>query len=73
MRAKCIRVGTYEERWDKNIGTMVGQKRVVTTFCSYDSVLAKILHQGAIDQGVKSLGDPKSPIVVRLLLVNCKP
>lgn len=62
---KCIRVGTYEERWDKNIGTMVGQKRVVTTFCSYDSVLAKILHQGAIDQGVKSLGDPKSP--------NCGP
>jgi conjugal transfer mating pair stabilization protein TraN len=62
---KCIYIGTYKERWEKNIGTMIGQKRIVTTYCCYDSVLAKVLHQGAIAQGLKPLGEPKSP--------NCGP
>lgn len=57
---KCIRVGTYDEE-TKNIGMMIGQKRTVTTFCCFENILSKVLHQGAIDQGVKSLGDPKTP------------
>ena len=61
---KCIRVGSYEEK-NKNIGQLIGQKRTVTTFCCFESILSKVLHQGAIHQGVKSLGDPKTP--------NCGP
>ena len=57
---KCIRVGTYDEE-TKNIGMMIGQKRTVTTFCCFENILSKVLHQGAIDQGIKSLGDPKTP------------
>ncbi len=61
---KCIRVGTYTPD-TRNIGTLIGQKRTMTTFCCFDSILSKVLHQGAIAQGVKSLGDPKNP--------NCGP
>lgn len=57
---KCIIVGSYEEK-DKNIGTLIGQNRTVTTYCCFESILSKVLQQGAIDQGKKQLGDPKSP------------
>ena len=57
---KCIRVGTYDEK-NKNIGQRIGQKRTVTTFCCFESILSKVLHQGAISQGIKALGDPKTP------------
>ena len=63
-QGKCIRVGSYDEK-DKNIGTMIGQKRTVTSYCCFETILSKVLHQGAINQGVKSLGEPKSP--------NCGP
>ena len=56
---KCIRVDSYEEQ-NKNIGQMVGQKRTVTTYCCFETILAKVLHQGAIDQGINSFGDPKT-------------
>lgn len=58
---KCIHIGKYDEKRSKNIGTMVGQKRTVTTYCCFDSVLAKILHQGSFDQGVKAKGSARSP------------
>lgn len=56
---KCIVIGVYEPD-TQNIGTLIGQKRTTTTYCCYDSVLAKVLHQGAIDQGIKDRGDPKT-------------
>ena len=56
---KCIVIGTYEPE-TRNIGTLIGQKRTTTTYCCYDTILAKVLHQGAIDQGIKERGDPKT-------------
>jgi hypothetical protein len=56
---KCIVIGTYEPE-TRNVGTLIGQKRTTTTYCCYDTVLAKVLHQGAIDQGIKERGDPKT-------------
>jgi hypothetical protein len=40
---------------------VIGQKRKVTTYCCFENVLSKVLHLGAIGQGMKSLGHPKSP------------
>jgi conjugal transfer mating pair stabilization protein TraN len=57
---KCIRVGIYTPP-TRNFGTMIGQKRTTTTFCCYESILSYVLHKGAIDQGIKSLGSPQSP------------
>lgn len=56
---RCIRVGAYEPD-TRNIGILVGQKRTMTTYCCYDTTLSKVLHQGAVDQGIESLGDPKT-------------
>ncbi|MDP5370057.1 MAG: conjugal transfer protein TraN, partial [Pseudomonadota bacterium] len=66
---KCIRIGEYTPE-TQNIGIVVGQKRTTTTYCCYDSVLAKVLHQGAIDQGIKERGDPKTTTCGALTLAQ---
>lgn len=57
---KCILIGSYDDG-KSNAGTMAGQKRTVTTYCCYESVLAKIFHESAIGQGLKSKGSAQSP------------
>lgn len=58
---KCMIVGTYEDDDGNNIGTIIGQKREVTSFCCYESVLARVVHEAALRQGLKSIGSVKSP------------
>jgi hypothetical protein len=65
---KCIRVGTYIPKDKNNIGIALGEQRVVTTFCCFDSVLAKVLQQGAIDLEKKELGKPEDPDCAALTL-----
>ncbi len=57
---KCILIGSYDDG-KSNAGTMAGQKRRVTSYCCYESVLAKIFHESAIGQGLKNKGSAESP------------
>ena len=65
---KCIKVGSYEKEDDTNIGMAIGQKATVTTFCCFENILSKVLHQGAITQNIKLLGEPKTPNCAALTL-----
>jgi hypothetical protein len=54
---KCIRVGSYKKDEKTNIGQMIGQKATITSYCCFESLLSKALHQGAITCGLRTIGD----------------
>ena len=60
-QGKCIQVDLPYDSEKRNFGTLIGQKRKVTSYCCFETILSKTLQQGAINQGIKSLGCPKSP------------
>lgn len=57
---KCIRVGSYEKEEKTNFGQMIGQKATITSYCCFESILSKVLHQGAITCGLRKIGDSEA-------------